>query len=107
MELTILFYETPQGKSPFLYWLNDLKNIQGRAIIRARIERIRLGNFGDVKSLGDGVFEFRVNTGPGYRIYFGQSKNQTIILLCGGNKKSQKKDIILAKFLWRKYKNAG
>lgn len=72
MQRTILIYERPGGKSPFQEWLLGLKDPKARAIVRARLNRVELGNFGDCKSVGDGVFEFRISYGPGYRVYFGR-----------------------------------
>jgi putative addiction module killer protein len=72
VERTILVYKTSDGKSPFLDWLNGLKDIKARAAIRARLDRVRLGNLGDSKSVGNGVYELRIAFGPGYRVYFGQ-----------------------------------
>ncbi len=87
--------------SPFFEWLNSLPNITHRARILVRIERLREGNLGDVKSIGDGVFELRFHFPPGYRIYFLREGNKVIILLSGGNKSTQRKDIQLAKKIAR------
>lgn len=80
-----------------------MKDIKVRAVIRVRLNRIILGNFGDCKAVGEGVYELVVDFGPGYRIYFGHDGNILIILLCSGSKKSQKKDIELAKNYWADY----
>ena len=80
---------------------------QRRAVIRARINRLELGNFGDCKSVGTGVLELRVSFGPGYRVYFGRDGNTLVVLLCGGDKGSQAKDILKAKLLWKEYKDAS
>lgn len=69
-----------------------------------RIGRLRLGNFGDTKSLGTGVYELRIHFGPGYRIYYGLEGNKIVILLCAGDKSSQKKDIKKAVTFWEEYK---
>ena len=97
-------YLRPDGKCPFRYWLRSLKNAKTRARIRVRINRIRLGNFGDCKSVGSGVSEFRIDYGPGYRVYFGRVGEKLVLLLCGGTKKNQEKDIKLAKEYWYDYK---
>ena len=96
-------YLAPDGKCPFRNWLRSLKDVKARAIIRARINRIRLGNFGDCKSVGSGVSEFRIDYGPGYRVYFGRVGEKIVLLLCGGTKRNQEKDINLAKEYWYDY----
>lgn len=78
--------------------------------MRARLNRIRLGNFGDCKGVGGGVEELRIDFGPGYRVYFGREGSFVVILLCGGDKRSQARDILIAQQYWREYldaKNAG
>lgn len=77
----------------FLDWLKKLKDAKGQARILARLESLRLGNFGDVKSVGSGVRELRVHAGPGYRVYFVQTGKVVLVLLCGGSKSTQRKDI--------------
>ncbi|PWU22374.1 MAG: addiction module killer protein [Bdellovibrio sp.] len=96
----ILVYRTAAGRSPFEEWLGALKDRQVVAQIQKRLIRIELGNFGDVKPVGRGISEMRIHVGPGYRIYFAQEGNQIIILLCGGDKGSQAKDIKLAQEYW-------
>ena len=96
-------YITDQGRKPFTEWLNRIEDIKTRAIIRARLNRIRLGNFGDCHSVGDGVLEFRIDYGPGYRIYFGRVGLQVILLLCAGQKRTQRNDIERAKRYWMTY----
>lgn len=77
----------------------------GRAvgIVRARLNRIRLGNFGDSKSVGAGVEELRIDFGPGYRIYYGRQGSSVAILLCGGDKRTQAKDILTAQRRWKEF----
>jgi putative addiction module killer protein len=96
-------YETEEGKCPFRAWLEDLRDVTARALIRKRLNRIRLGNMGDRKSLGDGVSELRIDFGPGYRVYFGEDGPRIVVLLCGGDKGSQSRDIEQAKKYWRDY----
>jgi putative addiction module killer protein len=86
-------YLTPDGKSPFREWIHDLKDriVAGR--IMKRLERIKVGLFGDYQSLGGGLFELRFHFGAGYRVYFGEVGNNIIVLLCGGDKSSQRHDI--------------
>ncbi|OGT35197.1 MAG: addiction module killer protein [Gammaproteobacteria bacterium RIFCSPHIGHO2_12_FULL_37_14] len=97
-------YITSSGKIPFLEWLNNLKDPHTRLRIRRRLDRLELGNLGDCKSVGEGVLELRFSFGPGYRIYFAELDNIIAILLCGGNKSSQKKDIKIAKLYWQDLK---
>jgi putative addiction module killer protein len=81
----------------FSNWLRALKDANAVARIAARIRRLELGNLGDVKPVGEGVSELRIDYGPGYRIYFVQQGNTVVILLCGGDKRTQNKDIRTAK----------
>lgn len=92
----IIIYETPAGKSPFSKWLNDL-DIEIRARIQLRLDRIEMGNLGKSEPLRGGLYELKINIGPGYRIYFGKIKGHIILLLCAGDKKSQQKDILRAR----------
>ncbi len=85
----------------FSAWLNDLRDVQAVARINVRIRRIWLGNAGDVKPVGEGVSEMRIDYGPGYRIYFVKRGSKVIILLCGGDKRTQERDIATAKRLAR------
>jgi putative addiction module killer protein len=75
-------------------------------IVRARLNRIRLGNFGDCKSVGSGVEELRIDFGPGYRIYYGREGQLVVILLCGGSKGTQARDILRAQKYWKEYLDA-
>jgi len=77
----------------FARWIDGLRDLKGRARILARVERLALGNPGDVKAVGEGVSELRVDAGPGYRVYFKKHGRQLIILLAGGDKSTQAKDI--------------
>ncbi|MBU1239638.1 type II toxin-antitoxin system RelE/ParE family toxin [Myxococcota bacterium] len=99
-KIELLEYVTEDGHNPFHKWLNLLKDRVVRARIRVRLNRVRLGNFGDCKSVGKGVSELRVDYGPGYRVYFGKTDTTIVLLLCGGSKKSQSKDIQNAHEFW-------
>ena len=77
----------------FAKWIESFQDIRARARIQARIERIAIGNPGDVKSVGEGISEMRIDYGPGYRVYFIQHERSVIILLAGGDKSTQARDI--------------
>jgi len=96
-------YQSLLGRCPFEKWLEALKDRAGRAKIRARITRARAGNLGKCASVGEGVFELKVDFGPGYRVYFGEVGDAIIVLLCGGDKSSQVKDIKVAHEYWADY----
>lgn len=94
-------YITSSGKIPFLDWLNGIKDSTTRHRIRRRLDRLEIGHYGEYKILGEGVCELKLDFGPGYRIYFAEHDNIVVILLCGGDKGSQSKDIQTAKTYWR------
>ena len=85
----------------YVRWLDDLPDICARARVLARVERLAAGNSGDVKSVGEGVSEMRIDYGPGYRVYFTRRGNETIILLAGGDKSTQDADVKTAQGLAR------
>ena len=99
-------YRDPNGREPLTEWLKSLRDQRTRKRIQNRIARIESGNLGDYKSVGDGVFELRLQFGPGYRVYFGEVDNTIILLLCGGDKSSQDRDIERAKVYWQEYKES-
>jgi putative addiction module killer protein len=90
----------------FAEWLTDLRDVRGRAIIARRIARMAQGAFGDAKSVGDRVSELRIDHGPGYRVYFTRQGRDVVILLCGGDKDSQDRDIATAKAMAAEMHNA-
>ena len=85
----------------FTRWLDGLRDIRARARIQVRIERLAAGNPGDVEAVGEGVSELRIDYGPGYRVYFKRRGEEVIILLAGGDKRSQARDITTARRLAR------
>jgi putative addiction module killer protein len=95
-------YVTSDGASPFRKWLAGLA-LETRARVQARVFRFETGNLGDHKTVGDGVWEARLDFGPGYRVYFAKTGRTVILLLVGGDKRSQKKDINQAKRYWAQY----
>ena len=103
-ERSVKEYITADGRNHFRIWHSGVKDKKAQAKIDIRIARLRLGNFGDSKSLGQGVYELRIHFGPGYRIYYGLDGQKIVLLLCGGDKKTQEKDIKKAKTFWKTYK---
>lgn len=81
------------GKDIFGDWLASLKDLRARAKIAVRIDRVAAGNFGDCKSLGEDLYELRIDSGPGYRVYYTMIGKQMVLLLCGGDKRKQSSDI--------------
>jgi putative addiction module killer protein len=104
-EIEILLYRMGQS-TPFSEWLASLRDARAVGIVRARINRMRLGNFGDCKSVGSGVEELRIDFGPGYRLYYGRQGQFVAVLLCGGDKKTQDRDILTAQKYWKEYLDA-
>ncbi len=90
---------------PFMDWISNL-DPSTKEVVYERIEKVKVGYFGDYKNLGDGVFELRINFGSGYRIYYAVNGKDIILLLCAGNKDTQSRDVKKAKFFWEEYKNA-
>jgi putative addiction module killer protein len=103
--IEILLYRKGRSK-PFSEWIDSLKDARTIGIVRARLNRIRLGNFGDCKSVGGGVEEMRIDFGPGYRVYFGRDGQLIVVLLGGGDKKRQPGDILAAQLRWKEYLDA-
>lgn len=99
----VKLYATKNGMEPYTEWLRSLKDYVVRARIVRRIERLEQGNYGDCKPVGEGVYELRFFFGSGYRVYFGESGDDIVILLCGGDKSSQDRDIEKAKEYWQAY----
>jgi putative addiction module killer protein len=101
--LEVRYYAAEDGCSPFEAWFNSLDRI-ARAKVTVAMARLGQGNFSNVKSVGHGVLEYRIDFGPGYRVYFGRDGNTLAILLTGGAKKRQQRDITDAAGFWADYK---
>ncbi|HQS00053.1 MULTISPECIES: type II toxin-antitoxin system RelE/ParE family toxin [Comamonadaceae] len=97
-------YQRVDGAVPLTDWLADLRDARARAKLEIRFRRVSLGIFGDIKPVGEGVLELREDIGPGYRVYIGRHGAALVILLCGGDKRSQDADIQRAKEYWLDWK---
>ena len=102
----LVFYQTIDGRCLIKSWLAELDDYKGSILIARRFDRLRLGNFGDVKALGLGLFELRIHYGPGYRIYFSKVSRKEILLLWAGRKQTQRQDIIKAQKLLEEFIHA-
>ncbi len=98
----IKVYST-KGKEPFNNWLDSFKDKTLISKILRRVDRVALNNYGDHRYLSGALFELKIDFGPGYRVYCGEDGDTIVMLLCGGDKKSQAKDIIKAKEYWQDY----
>jgi len=103
-EKLIRYYQDTKGRSPFRSWISSLKDLRGVQRVEARLTNLQKGNFGVARSVGGGVMELKIDIGPGYRIYFGRDGESLVILLCGGDKSTQAKDIRIAQTYWSDYK---
>ena len=101
--LEVRYYAAEDGLSPFEDWFSSLDSA-ARAKVAAAIARLEQGNTSNVKSVGEGVLEYRVHFGPGYRVYFGRDGLTLVLLLTGGTKERQQRDIETARTLWGAYK---
>ena len=101
--LSVLEYLDRAGSSPFAGWFHTL-DAAAAAKVTAAVRRLALGHFSNVKGVGAGVFEYRIDFGPGYRVYFGKDGEAVVILLGGGTKKRQDRDIAIAQERWADYK---
>jgi putative addiction module killer protein len=101
--LEIRYYVAANGDEPFADWFAELEAIARAKVARA-IARMEQGNLSNVKSVGEGVLEYRIDFGPGYRVYFGRDGETLVILLTGGTKKRQQRDIDAAHAYWQDYK---
>jgi putative addiction module killer protein len=96
----LLDYLTEDGRDPLKEWLAKLADRQARARILVRLQRMGAGNFGDCKPLADGVWELRIDHGPGYRVYYARAGEKLMLLLVGGDKRKQQADIATALLYW-------
>ena len=99
--IEIKHYIDSTGRDFFEDWRNQIRDVQARIAIDRRLMRLELGNFGDHKPLRDGIWELRIDTGPGYRVYYTKIANTIVLLLCGGDKRKQSADISRACEYWR------
>jgi putative addiction module killer protein len=103
--IDIRYYVAASGEEPFAEWFAELE-ATARAKVTRSIARMEQGNFSNVKGVGEGVLEYRINIGPGYRVYFGRDGDTLVILLTGGTKRRQQRDIAAAQAYWRDYKQS-
>ena len=94
-------YLTPDGKDVFLDWVRKMRDVMARIAVDRRVNRIELGNFGDYKFCRDGVWELRIDVGPGVRVYYALAGKEVVLLLCGGDKRTQDADIDRACGYWQ------
>ncbi len=90
---TIIFYTDANGRTPFKEWRLQLRDGKAKTAVERRLFRAEMGNFGDCKPLRDGVWEMRIDVGPGYRMYYAKAGSTIVLLLCGGDKRTQSADI--------------
>ncbi len=107
MMIEIKHYVDGNGRDPFGNWRARVRDIKARIAIDRRIMRVELGNFGDHKSLRDGVWELRIDAGPGYRVYYAKAGLTVVLLLLGGDKRSQDADVDRAYDYWRDWKRSN
>lgn len=103
----ILHFIAKDGRDVFQTWLDGLRDQTAKARILVRINRLEAGNFGDCRAVGEGVWELRIHHGPGYRVYYGKIHDQLVLLLCGGDKKTQAADIRQAKNHWAEFQRSN
>jgi putative addiction module killer protein len=101
MRMEVCHYLTPAGVDPVQTWLDGLKDLKARVAILRRLDRLLPGNFGDHKLLGSGIWELRIDVGPGYRVYYGHVGRAAVLLLFGGTKRTQAGDISRAAKYWK------
>jgi putative addiction module killer protein len=102
--IELVHYQQVDGRCPFNDWFSRLRDKKAQARIMVRLRQVEAENLGDSKSVGEGVTELRIHVGAGYRVYCGRHGQRYVILLCGGDKDSQPKDIARAKTFWADWK---
>jgi putative addiction module killer protein len=102
--IKVIIFEDDLGFSPYSSWLKNLRDKRAAAQIVIRLDRLASGNLGSRSSVGEGVGELKIDIGPGYRVYFGRIGSMIVVLLCGGDKRTQGRDIENAKVFWRIFK---
>jgi putative addiction module killer protein len=101
--MNIRHYLTASGRDSYQEWLDKLKDLTGRIAIQRRVDRVATGNFGEHKFLQEGVWELKIEVGPGYRVYYAQESTRVVLLLCGGSKRTQTADLTTAVKYWLDY----
>ena len=102
--IELVRYQQEDGREPYTEWFRGIRDQIAKVRIAARLRQIESGNLGDSKPVGEGVTELRIHVGAGYRVYCARQGQLLVILLCGGEKSSQSKDIVRAKTLWAEWK---
>ncbi len=102
--INLVRYRQTNDDEPLSDWLGSIRDKIAQARIRIRLRQVEAGNFGDCESVGEGVSELRVHVGAGYRVYFGRHGQTVVVLLCGGDKRTQTNDIKRAKLFWADWK---
>ena len=100
----IVHYQDKAGRLPFQEWMERLRDKLAKTRIVSRLRQLELGNMGDSKPVGEGIIELRIDVGAGYRVYCGRYGDRWVVLLCGGDKSSQPRDIERAKDFWLEWK---
>jgi putative addiction module killer protein len=100
----VAYYQPPAGKIPVQEWLSSIKDKLTQAILYKRIRQAGLGQFGKTRNVGDGVWELKIDYGPGYRVYYGVHDDKLILILIGGSKRTQTADIKKARGYWNEWK---
>ena len=101
----LLRYQGKDGREPLTVWLHRLRDRQAHAHVLARLDRLENGNFGQCRALQSGVWELKIDHGPGYRVYYSQVGKTILLLLCGGDKRTQQADIERAVMYWKEFRS--